>query len=192
MPIAGFFFVERPALQSLLNLQIVPEFAQGVGQLRAGRLKFILAELRGEIFKRRQDFLAQPLGKFVRQRFAPFFAAPAEFERGVFKPVNVGFLHGTKSGFERGEPIIVPPVECDGAQCAAGQLGQRVMRDEFAAVEEKRDFVAAENPRERFVIILQIADKDGAIAEPIPGADEFQNFARGENGLGFGIGAGAN
>ena len=63
------------------------------------------------------------------------------------------------------------------------------MRDGFAAVEEIGNSVAAENTRERLVIILQIADEDGAIAEPAAGTDEFQDFARGENGLGFGIGA---
>ncbi len=129
---------------------------------------------------------------FIRQRFMPFFAAPAEFQSRVFEPVNGGFLNGTKSGLERGEPVVVPPVAGDGAQRAAGQLGQRVMRDGFAAVEEERDFVAAENPRERFVIIFQTADEDGAIAETVSGADKFQDFARGENGLGFGIGAGGD
>ena len=66
------------------------------------------------------------------------------------------------------------------------------MRDGFAAVEKKRDPVAAKNPRERLVIIFQIANENGAIAKTISLADEFQNFARGENGLGFGIRAGTN
>ena len=136
--------------------------------------------------------MAKPFGRFVRQRLAPFFAAPAKFERGVFQPVNVGFGSGTKSGLKRGKPVVVPPVERDGSQYAARQFSQRVVRDGFAAVEEKWDSVAAENPSERLVIILQCADEDGVIAEPVAGADEFQDFARGENGLGFGVGAGGD
>ena len=58
-----------------------------------------------------------------------------------------------ESGLERGEPVVVPPVKRDGAQGVARQFGQRVMRHGFAAVEEKRDFVAAKNPRERLVVI---------------------------------------
>ena len=66
------------------------------------------------------------------------------------------------------------------------------MRDGFAAVEEKRNFVAAKNPRERLVIIFQTANENGTVTETVAGTvvmDEFQDFARGENGLGFGIGA---
>jgi len=66
------------------------------------------------------------------------------------------------------------------------------MRDGFAAVEKKRDFIAAKNPRERLVITFQIADENGRVAEAVSGADEFQDFARGKNGLGLGMGAGAN
>ena len=136
--------------------------------------------------------MAKPFGKFVRQRLAPFFAAPAKFERGVFQPVNIGLLNRTKSGFERGKPVGMPPIKRDGSQRAAGEFGQRVVRDGFAAVEEEWNFVAAKNPRVRLVIIFQIADEDGAIAESVAGAGEFQNLARGENGLGLGIGAGGN
>ena len=84
----------------------------------------------------------------------------------------------------------MPPVACNGAQRAAGEFGQRVVRDGFAAVEEERDFIAAENPRQRFVVIVEVADENGAIAESVADADEFQNLARGERGFGFGIGAG--
>ena len=64
------------------------------------------------------------------------------------------------------------------------------MRGGFAAVEEKGDSVAAKFAGERLVIIFQIADEHGAIAETVSGADKFQNFARGENGLGFSVHAG--
>ncbi len=101
---------------------------------------------------------------------------PAEFERGVFQPVNFGFVHGRKPGLERGKPVVVPPVKRDGAERAAGQFGQRVMRDGFAPVEEERNFVAAENPRQRLVIIVEIAHQHGAVAETVSGADEVQNL----------------
>ena len=124
------------------------------------------------------------------KRFAPFFAAPAAFERVVFQPVNFGFVHGRKSGLERGEPVVVRPVERDGAERAAGQFGQRVMRDGFAAVEKEGNSVATKNPRQRLVITVEIAHEHGAIAETSARPDEFQNFARGKRRLGFGIGAG--
>ena len=65
-----------------------------------------------------------------------------------------------------------------------------MMRDRFAAIQKKRNSKAAKFAGERLVIFFQIADEHGAIAETISGADEFQNFARGENGLGLGVCAG--
>ncbi len=76
---------------------------------------------------------------------------------------------------------------------AAGQFGERVMRDGFAAIQEKRDFVTAENARERLVITVQLPDQHGAIAKTVLllfVADKFQDFARGKHGLGFRIRAG--
>ena len=79
------------------------------------------------------------------------------------------------------------PVARDGAERAAREFGERVMRDSLAAVEKKRNLVAAKNPCERLVMRVERADEDGAIAKPISGADEFQDFARGENRLGLGV-----
>src|SRR5665213_2720546 len=153
-----------------------------------------------KIFKRRQDFLAQFFQRVCEsgifrnlQRLAPFFSAPAELQRGIFETINFVFGTMAKPGFERGEKIVVLPVECDRAQRAMREFGERVVGDTFAAVEKKRNLVTAKNAGERFVIIVEIANDDAAIAKTvfaISGADEFQNFARGENGFGFGIGAG--
>src|ERR1039458_9982730 len=111
-----------------------------------------------KIFKRRKNHSTQAFAVFVRQRLAPFFAAPAEFKRGIFQPVNFRFGYGRESGFERGEPIITLPVEGDGAERVAREFGERVMCDAFAAVEKKRNFVAAENARERLVIFFLSAN----------------------------------
>ena len=83
------------------------------------------------------------------------------------------------------------PVARDGAERAAREFGERVMRDSLAAVEKKRNLVAAKNPRERLMVRVERADQHRAVTEPVAfvGADEFQDFARGEDGLGFGIGA---
>jgi hypothetical protein len=35
------------------------------------------------------------------------------------------------------------------------------------------------------VITIKLTHQHGAIAEPVAGADEFQNLTRGESGLGF-------
>ena len=45
------------------------------------------------------------------------------------------FFHWRKPGLERGEPIVLPPVERDGAERAAGQFGERVVRDGEKAQE---------------------------------------------------------
>ena len=154
LPIADcrFFVVERPAFQGCFDFQIAPEFAQGFGQLCAVRARFGFGELRGKFSNGGKMILRSCSTVFVRQRLAPFFAAPAEFERGVFQPVNFRLRHGRKSGLERGEPVVVLPVERDGAERAAGEFGERVMRDGFAAVEKKRNSVAAKRARERLVI----------------------------------------
>src|ERR1017187_8149187 len=111
-------------------------------------------ELRGEIFKWRKNPLAHAFERRVigGQRLAPFFAAPAEFQRGIFEPGNFGFFNAGKSRLERGKPVVVPPVKGDGAERAAGEFGERVVRDGFTAVQEKRDAITAERARQRFVI----------------------------------------
>ena len=72
-----------------------------------------------------------------RQRLAPFFAAPAEFKRGILQLVDFIFFNAGESGLQRGKPVVVPPVKGDGAERAAGEFGQRVVRDGFTAVQEK-------------------------------------------------------
>ena len=122
-----------------------------------------------------------------RQRFAPFFAAPAEFERGIFEPVNFDFFNAGKSGLERGKPVVVRPVKGDRAECAASEFGQRVMGDGFAAIQEKRDAITTKRARQRFVITVEVPHQHGAVAEPRAGLNKFQDFARGERRFGFGI-----
>ena len=121
-----------------------------------------------------------------RQRFAPFFAAPAEFKRGIFEPVNFGFVNAGESGLERGKPVVVRPVESDRAQRAAGKFSEWVMGDGFAAIQEKRDTITTKPARQRFVIIVKVPHQHGAVAEPRASPDKFQNFARGKDGLGLG------
>ena len=118
---------------------------------------------------------------------------PAAGERLVFQPVNFSFVHRRKTRLERGKPVIGRPVERDRAERAAGQFSQRVMRHEFPPVEKERNPVTAKHAFQRFVITVEAAHEHGGIAEAVAGAvvmDEFQNLARGENGLGLGIGAG--
>src|ERR1035438_8542754 len=86
-----------------------------------------------------------------------------------------------------GSGSFLSPVEGDGAERVAREFGERVMCDAFAAVEKKRNFVAAENARERLVIAVKLADEHRAVAEAVAGADKFQDFARGKHSLGFGI-----
>jgi hypothetical protein len=67
------------------------------------------------------------------------------------------------------------------------------MRHEFPTVEKEWYAVSAKCAFQRFVIAIETAHEYGGIAEAVAGAvvmDEFQNFARGENGLCLGIGAG--
>ena len=181
-------------LQGVLNLQIIPEFAQGFSQLRAARLALVPGEMRSEIFKRRQNFLTQLFKGFGQpriigdlKRFAPLRAVPAARERLVFEPVNFRLVHGQKPGLERGEPIIMQPFQRDGAEGAAGQFGKRVMDNGFAPVEEKRNFVAAKHACQRFVIIVEISHQHGGVAKTSAAANEAQNLARGKRGLGLGI-----
>ena len=149
----------------------------------------MLRELPSKIFKRRENLFAQTFERMVisRQRLAPFFAAPAGFKRSIFEPVNFSFFNAGKSGLERGKPVVVPPVKSDGAERAAGEFGQRVMRDGFAPVQEKRDAITSKLACQRFVIIVKIPHEHGAVAEPRAGLDKLQDFARGKHGLGFGI-----
>ena len=99
-----FDSANAPVFQSLLNFQIIPKFAENFGQLRAVWLKFYFASC-AKNFQTVAGFFAQAFAEFIRQRFAPFFAAPAEFQRGIFQPVNFRFVHWTKSGLQRGKPI---------------------------------------------------------------------------------------
>src|SRR5208282_3996053 len=100
-------------------------------------------ELSGKIFKRRENPFAQTFKRRVIgwQGLTPFFAAPAEFKRGIFDPVNFGFFNAGKSSLERGKPVVVLPIEGGRPKRATGEFGQRVMGDGFAAVQEKRDAI---------------------------------------------------
>ena len=146
-------------------------------------------ELPGKISKRRENPFAQAFKRSVsgRQRFAPFFAVPAEFKCGIFEPVNFGFFNAGKSGLERGKPVGVRPIEGDGAEGAAGEFRQRVVGNGFAAIQEKRDAVTAKHTRQRFVITVEAPHLHRAVAKSRAGADKSQDFARGKRGLGFRI-----
>src|SRR5271154_3205519 len=61
------------------------------------------------------------------------------------------------------------------------------MGDGFATVEKKWNFVTTQYTRQRLVKVVEIANKNGAITEPVAAADEFQNFARSERGFHFGV-----
>src|SRR5271156_4038121 len=65
------------------------------------------------------------------------------------------------------------------------------MGDAFAAIKEKWNLVTVKNSRKRFVVIVQMADDDRAIAKTISVANKFQNLACGKNGLGLGVCANA-
>src|ERR1017187_7719523 len=115
-------------------------------------------ETRSEIRERRENPFAQTFKRSVaiRQGFAPFFAAPAEFKRGIFEPVNFSFFNAGKPGLERGKPVVVPPVKSDGVKRAAGEFGQRVVRNGFAPVQEKRDAITTKRARQRLVITVEV------------------------------------
>ena len=148
--------------------------ATACSSISAARPVLLLREPPGKRFKRRENFLAQAFERLLQfrifrnqNRFTPFFAAPAAGERFVFEPVNFIFVRRTKSGFKSGEQIILPPIENNRAERAACEFGERVMGNEFTAVEEKWNFVTAERARQRLVIRVEIADENGAIAETI-------------------------
>ena len=90
-------------------------------------------------------------------------AGPAVAQGFVFERVERGFIVGDKSGFERAKPVFTPPAERGGAQGEAGQFGERVVRDGFAAVEEEGNLVAAKSAFERAMIGVETADDDGAM-----------------------------
>ncbi|HEU5397239.1 MAG TPA: hypothetical protein VFV81_08725, partial [Verrucomicrobiae bacterium] len=141
------------------------------------------------MFKGRENLLSQPLERFQRERLAPFFPAPAEFQRGILQAVDFGVADAAEPGFQGGKPVVVLPVEGNQADSAAGQFGERVMGDGFAAVEEEGNTVSAEGSRERFMVRLEVAHQKRAIAPTVSGPDKAQDLARGKNCFGIRIGA---
>ena len=129
-------------------------------------------------------------------RLLPYRALPAARERFVFETVDFQFRSRNQAGLQGGEPIVVRPLIDNRPQRAAREFGERVMRNGFAAIEKKRNFVTRKDALQRLVIFLEIANEHGGIAKTILGfigarrADEFQNFTRGEDGFGVGVGAG--
>ena len=152
-----------------------------------------IAELRGELVKRVDDFSASvfPIPDKVWIGFGdieivvPNGALPTAFETGVFELVNGVFFDGNQAGLERSEPILVPPLKSDRAQCAPGKLREGVMRDRFPAVEEKGNLVAGENSQQLLVVTVKRADQHGGLAEPPPGAYVLEYFSRSQ--LDFGL-----
>ena len=63
------------------------------------------------------------------------------------------------------------------------------MRDWLTAVEEEGNAVAREDTAERGVMVVERAENDGAFTEAPAAADVAEDFAGGEGGLGFGVGA---
>ena len=111
---------------------------------------------------------------------------PAAREGFVFEPVNLRLGHGGKAGLERTEPVPVPPVQGDGAEGAAGEFRQRVVRDGFPAVQEKRQVVIPEGAGQGLVAALEAAHEHGAIAKAPAAAHELPDGAGRQHGLGLG------
>src|ERR1041385_8866131 len=77
----------------------------------------------------------------------------------------------------------------DGAQGAAGKFGERVMGDGFTAIEEEGNAVAMKDAAQWFMRIFHRAHENSGFAKAASGANEFEDFASGEDGFGFGVGA---
>ena len=120
----------------------------------------------------------------------PHAAFPAASECEIFQPINFRIGHGNKTGLERAEPFVVPPVEGQCAQGETRQFGERVMRHRFASVHEERDFIATKRAVERGLMRVERAHDHGALTIATAVADMAQNFARGKDRLGFSIGTG--
>src|SRR5205807_490275 len=117
---------------------------------------------------------------------------PAARQRFGFQLVNFSFLGGDQSGLERREPIITLPFPRDGAQGAAGQFGQRMVRDRFPAIEKKRNFVAGEYSLKSMIVRVEAPDQDAHLAITSTAPDMPQNFARGKRYFAFRLGADRN
>ena len=161
---------QAPTLEGLFDFHFRPKVAQSGRQLPAIGFAFVACEPVGEILKRRQNDLAQPLeasGQFGLFRnlngFAPFCPAPAAGEGFVLQPVNLGFGRRRKPGLQRREPVIVRPVKCNRAQRAAGQFRQRVVRHGFPPVQKKRNAVPVKRARQRLVIAVETAHEHSGI-----------------------------
>jgi len=184
----------RPRVQLFLDVQRVPKFAQSSGKLFSVRPVLHQHKLIGQVLKRRNDFLSQPFQPVGKSdivgdlnRALPRRAFPTAGERFVFELVQLRFFGGHEPGLERGEEIVVRPVERGDAQRAARQFRERVMRNRFAAVEKKRNVVAGKDPLQNLMITFKRADNHARLAKASAGADETQNLAGGERGFGFGV-----
>lgn len=181
--------------QGFFDLQLTPQFAQPGGQLRAVRTKLALA---GKVFPQLQKgggpLPAQLLGDgrfpvHVRPWPGPGFPFPAPGQGLVFQPVNGLFVAGNQPGFQRAEPVLVPPVISRHAQGVARQLGQRMVGGRLAAIQEKRNPVARENPPQHVVVAFQAAQQYRRLAKAPARLHKLQNLARGQHGFPFGVGA---
>ncbi len=128
-------------------------------------------------------------GFVLVERLVPVRAVPAVGERKVFQPVNVLVVIVDKTGLQRAEPVVELPAIGKRAQGEARQLRKRVVRDWLAAVEEEGDAEAREDAAQRGVMVIKGAEDDGAVAEASACADVAEDFASGEDGFGFGVGA---
>src|SRR5581483_9314546 len=131
------------------------------------------AHFRVELLEWRDDFLAHRLeraGEFglIRGKNdgrTPDRALPTAGQRFVLEAVDFLLRGGDEAGLQRGEPILMDPRRNHRAQRVARQLGERMVRDRFAAIEEERDFVAREYAGERVVIRLERTREHGDLAE---------------------------
>ena len=114
------------------------------------------------------------------QRPLPRAPFPAARERFVFQFVEVLFAGMNQTGLQRAEPIVVLPVECRRAQRVTRQLRQRVVRDPFAAVEKKGDFIAMKYAAQHVMVAVQRAHHDGHVAKTSATAHVTQNLSRGK------------
>ena len=129
------------------------------------------------------------LGFCEGEWFEPLRAAPAVGEGMVFQPVNVGVAVVGEAGLERAKKIVGLPAVGERAQGEARQLGERVVSDGLAAVEEEGNAVAREHTAQRSVMVIERAEDDGAVAEASVRADVAEDFAGGMGGFSLGVGA---
>src|SRR6266404_3396478 len=135
-----------PFLESSFDLQLAPEIAKGRCKLLAVWLVLTSCHRQLEGLEWRHDSLPELLQAhfelakvcLFRRGFGllidpnglmPGRAAPPSRQRFIFETIDVLLFSSDQSCFESGEPLLVLPLEHQGAQRAASQFSERMMRD---------------------------------------------------------------